>query len=180
MRKNDIVLAIAAVGAIWSASANAVVSTRLFTFDTNAGLSGGFVFDYDFDTLTPVVDLHAAAIQFESSDGFYYDENLVTLSRQAGYPPGFLTIGFLDADTSSGLLLGSDGDFRISLLLNDIVNSTFEYVSPTGLVSGNANVVYLPNAIPETGTWAMLLMGFAAIGATLRRKVRRARELLPA
>lgn len=46
-----------------------------------------------------------------------------------------------------------------------------------GISRGNGsyggNATFIPNAVPEAGTWAMMLIGFGAIGGTMRYRQRR-------
>ncbi len=44
-----------------------------------------------------------------------------------------------------------------------------------GFASGDADAVFVPGlaAVPEPGTWAMLILGFAVIGGAMRRRVPR-------
>ena len=50
--------------------------------------------------------------------------------------------------------------------LNTIVVSGFS----RGLGSYGGNATFIPSAVPEPGTWAMMLIGFGAIGFSMRRR----------
>lgn len=39
-----------------------------------------------------------------------------------------------------------------------------------GFVSYGGNATFVPSAVPEPGTWAMMLLGFGAIGFAMRRR----------
>ena len=53
-------------------------------------------------------------------------------------------------------------------------NATRNQTSPNGEVVGsptlNFGSVSVPGAVPEPGTWAMMLLGFGALGMAMRRK----------
>ena len=89
------------------------------------------------------------------------------------------TTGFIVPFTSCGILAGGCGGVdwsntptvfnfgdggSFSLLLDDAVFGT----PGTARVSGTFTL--LSNSVPEPATWAMMLMGFGAVGFAMRRK----------
>lgn len=73
------------------------------------------------------------------------------------------TLGLFPDDTSLKLqptLIGA----------GDYVFSFTGHAGPSGTLTGN---VTISQAVPEPGTWAMMLLGFGAMGWTIRRRRRR-------
>lgn len=56
----------------------------------------------------------------------------------------------------------------VSLLEGDVFTATPDIGGV--LITGGAGVATLAVAVPEPGTWAMLLIGFGALGAAMRRR----------
>jgi hypothetical protein len=83
-----------------------------------------------------------------------------------------LTINRLD-----GGLLESSGTSNVNIFSGQLNNITVTGLSrgPNGSYGGN--ISFLPNAVPEPATWALMLMGFGAVGFSMRR--RRAGSFLP-
>jgi hypothetical protein len=89
------------------------------------------------------------------------------------------TTGFIIPFTSCGILAGGCGAVdwsntptvfnfgnggSFSLLLQDAVFGT------PGSARVNGNFTYLSASVPESGTWAMMLLGFGAVGFAMRRR----------
>lgn len=57
----------------------------------------------------------------------------------------------------------------------------FDFDTPTSSITttfqGASGGLIVPGAVPEPGTWAMMLLGFGAIGMTIRRSRRRSTSL---
>ena len=98
-------------------------------------------------------------------------------------------MGFADIDFTSALLNGvaldlfsgpNGGDFasisnlfvaggRNTLVINGMVED--------GIGSYGGTISFVPSsAVPEPGTWALMLLGFAAVGFSLRRRKPESRE----
>jgi hypothetical protein len=50
------------------------------------------------------------------------------------------------------------------------INDLGQVIITTDLATGPSNFLYDPNGVPEPGTWAVMVMGFAGLGAMLRRR----------
>jgi hypothetical protein len=63
----------------------------------------------------------------------------------------------------------SAGASNVSIFSGQLNNITVEGLS-RGLGSYGGNLTFVPTAVPEPGTWAMMLMGFGAMGVSMRRR----------
>jgi hypothetical protein len=66
-------------------------------------------------------------------------------------------------------LVESAGASGVSIFSGRENNITVEGLS-RGLGSYGGNLTFIPNAVPEPGTWAMMLLGFGAMGVSMRRR----------
>lgn len=71
------------------------------------------------------------------------------------------------------LTFANAGTYLANVLL-DIPSSTPDYVTPQGYQVDTANfdfqVDVLTSAVPEPGTWAMMILGLGGVGAALRSR----------
>jgi hypothetical protein len=161
---NLAVIAAFAVGAAASLSASAAT-----VFPTNSG------------TLLQVIpatdDSQSFSVGTANGGGYYY-----TFTTNKTYKATFTDTGNLNADvivnpfvietgaTPGGTVVGTsvDGSFASGLTLNLAAGTYNLYVAsttPNEALSGTASV----SAVPEPATWALLILGFGAVGAARRR-----------
>lgn len=125
---------------------------------------------------------------------FTYSHSVCTSGPPGGPLDGTYAIDFGNADTFFGTLAGTSaanptmpGIFDFNLAWT-VLGGTGRFLGATGgFVSGpgsNANINFQPSvvtfnfqdglinapAIPEPGTWALLIIGFGTIGSALRRR----------
>lgn len=72
---------------------------------------------------------------------------------------------------TAGGLIESSGTSNVNIFGGQLNNITVTGVS-RGLGSYGGNLTFIPTAVPEPGTWAMMLLGFGAIGFSMRRRRR--------
>jgi hypothetical protein len=78
----------------------------------------------------------------------------------------------------AGGLIESAGTSNVNIFSGQLNNITVTGLSRGSTGSYGGNVSFLPTAaVPEPGTWAMMLLGFGAVGFSMRR--RRAGSFLP-
>jgi len=79
------------------------------------------------------------------------------------------TIRFSNGDNFIGLraMIGSDVFFGYAFTTNTLLNGVVFNNTPGQAITASVN---LPAAVPEPATWAMMLLGFAAVGLTMRRR----------
>lgn len=58
-------------------------------------------------------------------------------------------------------------------ILSGVLNTITVNGISRGLGSYGGNITFIPSAVPEPGTWAMMLLGFGAIGFSMRRRQQR-------
>lgn len=164
--------AVAAAALAVGSAANAVENvTPINSVFLNVGHSAGFgadvlgqasiadtflftlLADFDANSQVSSISLSGNDIDFSS---IYVDVNDATHSfYQTGFDPG----------TETWQL---DPIFLTAGAHNIYVNGTLG-ASQNGSYVGNINI---SPAVPEPGTWAMMLMGFGAVGFALRRRRR--------
>ena len=96
-----------------------------------------------------------------------------TTNNCAGGGSDGLTIG----QSTTGTFTLDFGDVNLDTLLLDDFAIRYQSIDAPGITGGSGTGTYVP-AVPEPGTWAMMLMGFGAIGFSMRAS-RRRKGLLP-
>lgn len=157
-----ITAALAAAAFLLPASAQATV-----TFNVNATDSGGGTLTGTFstnDALTDITGLNLVASSFGgvvfNNLAFVTAESLPTsFTLQVLSPERNLNLVFSPALSASGATIGAgsfinNGGARSALTLSGTVTA------------GPATTA----AVPEPSTWAMMLVGFGALGFTMRRR----------
>jgi hypothetical protein len=172
----------------FNASENGVIpgvtSSLTLTF---AGISGN---NYLFDYLLTNTSSSPATSSSVTAFGFDIDPNaLLTSSNVSGaftvVSSGQVSQGYnLEmcfkngqnnncAGGTNGIAMGDSGSGQISLGFSSLPDSVTlsNYLVRYQQVNGSGSAVGTPvGAVPEPSTWAMMLLGFGAIGASMRRK----------
>lgn len=172
--------ALAGIAAIALAATPASATELLYDFSSTSGLDD-FSFTLDSNP-TPDVD--------GGGDGFAFLNYLVTTS--AGAETGTLLFygsivdgGLRFESTStvyslSGPQLYSGLTAAPTMLTGQFALSGSGFMGGAfGQVAGTLSVTELSAAVPEPGTWAMMLLGFGAVGFSMR-KARKAKAVLQA
>ena len=108
---------------------------------------------------------------FGSPTTNFVDRGTVTFGPGMQYAAfnALTTISFSNGDNFIGLRAtsGTDVFFGYAFTTNNILNGVvFNNVAGQSITAS----VNLPAAVPEPATWAMMLLGFGAIGFTMRRR----------
>jgi hypothetical protein len=111
------------------------------------------------------------------------DDGLTVLSSAGlGFANGILSTGWFSTTDPVLLaaLFGNLGDGSLSYFVDDVDPNDNFYDFTQGVAGGLINVgqgpvITPPNgAVPEPGTWAMMLLGFGIIGRAMRNRRRQA------
>ncbi|NJC05352.1 hypothetical protein GGQ97_001145 [Sphingomonas kaistensis] len=102
--------------------------------------------------------------------------NNVNLGSNAGFfrnnEGGALPVGYdglTTVLTASALGLTAGANYSLSFIIQDVGDSSYD--SAVFIGGGSVGTVQTPiGAVPEPSTWAMMLLGFGAIGASMRRR----------
>ena len=150
-----------------SASPDAV-GTRLAYFSSDTAnphtisqlvnLVAGTTYSIGFDYYAPA---NGIGNPFDATLGFLLGGNPVGSILSAGSPSGTPAATWLNFSTS--FVAMSSGPQTLAFQFNG-----------GGVTAADFGIdrVYLTTAVPEPGTWAMMLLGFGAIGAAMRRRRR--------
>ena len=114
-----------------------------------------------------------------------FSENLILTNTLAGLYSITLTTSSPGVDFTSAILSGLGGPYNLVEIDDDGTNEFWRLANPITLdpstytltINGNNNSagslggsITISSAIPEPGTWAMMLIGFGAIGFVYRRR----------
>lgn len=154
-------------------SASPTTSSRVTAFGFNsdpnvvmngAAITSGTVFDeIRYNTNVP--------------NGVGEIELCFTTNNCAGGGGDGLTIG----QSTTGSFTLDFGDMNLGSLTLDSFAVRYQSINAPGISGGSGTGSYVPPpAVPEPGTWAMMLIGFGAVGFSLRNGRRRCWRLAQA
>ena len=157
-------------------AAQAAVTTVDFSFDRLDGSSvghGSFSFDSalsgpltysDLDSFSLTIGGNSYDLGFVNSGNFsvyhYFGFNTVANAFVTQTVSGFPTI-----------LAGLKNSYNEGFFVRNDPAFTLARAYPGGeLYFDNVSIVTSSGAVPEAATWAMMIMGFGLVGASLRRR----------
>ena len=167
-------LGLAAIAALTSTAASA--DTFAFTFDTTSTLFGGQTQTIRgfFETLsTPVDRFGQTGLEITGISGTINGAAITGLFNIQNNPYYYITSGatFLDG---SGVRFNTATASNIAFFHQDNVASDIYRVNGNGTISAfgpaTSTRVNAVAAVPEPTTWAMMLVGFGAVGFAMRRR----------
>jgi hypothetical protein len=161
-----------------------VTSSLTLTF---AGVSGN---NYLFDYLLTNTSSAPATSTSVTAFGFDIDPNTLLASSNVSGAFTVVSSGQVSqgynlemcfkngqnnncAGGTNGIAMGDSGSGQISLGFSSLPDSVTlsNYLVRYQQVNGSGSAIGTPvGAVPEPATWAMMLLGFGAIGASMRRK----------
>ncbi len=125
------------------------------------------------------------APRFNGPIAILFDRDLAGVGFDGGYFNAIGSTG-ITAFARDGTLLGTvsnetigieflglvtaDGSEKIAGVFLDLVGAEPAGFNIDNLRFGKAGEVVIPGGVPEPGTWAMMIGGFAAVGASMRRR----------
>ena len=96
------------------------------------------------------------------SNSVYFNDNSL-----GAYP--FELDGFTDVLTASATGLTAGATYTLSFIVGDVGDTRYD--SAVLIQGGTVGTTQTPpGAVPEPSTWAMMLLGFGAVGYTMRRR----------
>jgi hypothetical protein len=118
---------------------------------------------------------------FGSPTTYFVDRGTVTFGpgQQYGSFPTATPIRFSNGDNFFGLSATLNGStiYGYAFATNTILNSIGFNTTPGGSITATTAI---PSAVPEPATWMMMLIGFGAVGASMRFRRRRSGTLAAA
>jgi hypothetical protein len=172
----QLVIGIAAIAACAATPASA--AEFVFTFDTTSTLFGGpaqTIRGVFTTSDTPVDRFGQTGLEITGIRGTINDVAISGLFAIAGNPYYYITTGptFLDG---SGVRFNAGAATNIAFFHQDGVDANTYRVNGNGTISAfgpaTSSRLGAVAAVPEPSTWAMMLVGFGGIGATMRRRRR--------
>jgi hypothetical protein len=86
--------------------------------------------------------------------------------------------GLLIGQSGSGSFTLNFGNVNLAELTLDNFAVRYQAVTGPGVMDGSATGRQITTAVPEPGTWALMLVGFGAVGFSMRRRRRQANSIL--
>jgi hypothetical protein len=128
------------------------------TLSQLVNLVAGVTYNIGFDYYAPA---NGISNPFDATLGFFLNGSQVGSVLQAGSPAGTPAQTWINY--SSSFVAQSGGPQTIDFRYRGL-----------GITAADFGVdrVFVTAAVPEPGTWAMMLLGFGAIGASMRRRRR--------
>ena len=124
----------------------------------NSGITADFTDTYAFTLLTNGVGSGNVSANFSTGTGNSIFLTSVTIN---GKPITITKIG------GNLTVAGGDGISLLSGLNNIVISGTAK-----GNVAYGGSITFVPNAVPEPATWAMMLVGFGMVGSAMRYRRR--------
>lgn len=165
-----------AAASILAASAFAVPAQASHIFVTNVGI-GGTALDSTTGPTNPVFNVtQGGSLNFTGDMLGSGDSLVVTINGVAGLSQNVFMVPFAGGNASFSQAIGFNtvGSFN-GLVTYDFPSSTPDYLDPNGgqhsdrTLGFSVNVLAGNGAVPEPATWLMLILGFGAVGAGMRR-----------
>jgi hypothetical protein len=153
-------------------SSNPTTASRLnaFAFNTNPNitLNGATILNPN----TALFD----EIRYSTNmpNGIGDVELCFTTNNCAGGGSDGLSIG----QSGSGSFTLNFGNVNLAELTLDNFAVRYQAVTGPGVMNGSATGRQITTAVPEPGTWALMLVGFGAVGFSMRRRRRQAGAIL--
>ena len=137
-----------------------------FTFAAGSGFPNLFAVKTAGGAAVRTSFFGGPSVDFVNRGTVVYDANIL-----GGYAemPVLTDARFSNNDSFLGLRVTSNGQnyYGFAYTTNSVLNSYgFETSPDTGITATTA----IPAAVPEPATWAMMLVGFGAVGFALRRR----------
>jgi len=136
------------------------VTNTMFVQETFSGLIGGSASAAHIHCCTPVGTNTGVAVPFTgfpaATSGTY--NNAFDLTSSAIYSSAFLA-------ASGGTAAGAEAALLTGLANNQAYSNIHDATFPGGEIRG-----FLSLAVPEPGSWALMIIGSALAGAALRRR----------
>lgn len=156
-----------------------VISPWFGDVDTRGARSG--VVRYQLDTPGQLVVTWDNVGYYDRRDNLLNSFQLVLRSDNYVIPNGEGQIGFfyktmdwIRTDTSTTAAIGfGDGDGNGQVIFGSATQANLNDIAENHHIWFDANLVVvppIPGVVPEPTTWALMIMGFGAVGGALRRR----------
>ena len=147
-------------------------------------LTASISHDFDFSADSGVLEAFTDTFQFSTlrngEAAATFSNTAVTLLQSLTFSGVVGDVTFSNGVDSFAVSILASG--RIGDISNvPIIALNTNILTISGLARGdafyNGSVTFAPNAVPELGTWSMMLMGFGAAGSAVRRRKAAERKL---
>lgn len=131
----------------------------------SAPAPGQYILSFLVQNPMPYVAQMIIDLQQPLGGGWHDFPQVLNLAASSGFIRETFTVNWIrDLGTPSEFYFSNSYDYP------DPSRGFQNSVNPQGTFLNVAEVSFLPSAAPEPATWAMMLLGFLAIGHTIRRQ----------